>query len=64
MVSLFDLIGIGQWFRYVTGVIEVISGRGDHHERIRCPRLSSDPTSVIARSGGRRMGRRHQLRIS
>jgi DoxX-like family len=26
MVSLFDLIGIGQWFRYVTGVIEVISG--------------------------------------
>ena len=25
MVSLFDLIGIGQWFRYVTGVIEVIS---------------------------------------
>jgi len=26
MVSLFDLIGIGQWFRYVTGVIEVTSG--------------------------------------
>jgi putative oxidoreductase len=26
MVSLFDLIGIGQWLRYVTGVIEVISG--------------------------------------
>ena len=26
MVSLFDLIGMGQWFRYVTGVIEVISG--------------------------------------
>lgn len=26
MVSLFDLIGIGPWLRYVTGVIEVISG--------------------------------------
>jgi hypothetical protein len=23
MVSLFDAIGLGQWFRYVTGVIEV-----------------------------------------
>ena len=28
MVSLFDAIGWGQWFRYVTGVIEVISGIG------------------------------------
>ena len=26
MVSLFDAIGLGQWFRYVTGVIEVVSG--------------------------------------
>jgi len=26
MVSLFDAIGIGQWFRYVTGVIEITSG--------------------------------------
>jgi uncharacterized membrane protein YphA (DoxX/SURF4 family) len=25
MVSLFDAIGWGQWFRYVTGIIEVIS---------------------------------------
>ena len=25
MVSLFDAIGVGQWFRYVTGVIEVTS---------------------------------------
>jgi len=23
MVTLFDTVGIGQWFRYVTGVIEV-----------------------------------------
>jgi putative oxidoreductase len=26
MVSLFDALGFGQWFRYVTGVIEVASG--------------------------------------
>jgi putative oxidoreductase len=26
MVSLFDAIGLGQWCRYVTGVIEVTSG--------------------------------------
>ena len=25
MVGLFDAIGIGQWFRYVTGSIEVVS---------------------------------------
>ena len=25
MVALFDAIGIGQWFRYVTGLIEVVS---------------------------------------
>jgi len=24
-VALFDAIGIGQWFRYVTGAIEVVS---------------------------------------
>jgi putative oxidoreductase len=26
MVSLFDAVGLGQWFRYVTGIIEVIAG--------------------------------------
>lgn len=26
MVSLFDALGVGQWFRYVTGVIEIASG--------------------------------------
>src|SRR6202051_36097 len=26
MVSLFDALGLGQWLRYVTGVIEVTSG--------------------------------------
>ena len=26
MVSLFGALGLGQWFRYVTGVIEVTSG--------------------------------------
>ena len=25
MVALFDAIGVGQWFRYVTGLIEVLS---------------------------------------
>jgi len=25
MVALFDAIGVGQWFRYVTGCIEVVS---------------------------------------
>ena len=25
LVALFDAIGIGQWFRYVTGTIEVVS---------------------------------------
>ena len=26
MVALFDKIGVGQWFRYVTGSIEVVGG--------------------------------------
>jgi uncharacterized membrane protein YphA (DoxX/SURF4 family) len=26
MVQMFDAIGIGQWFRYLTGGIEVVSG--------------------------------------
>ncbi|HEX4683586.1 MAG TPA: DoxX family protein [Gemmatimonadaceae bacterium] len=26
MVAMFDAIGIGQWFRYVTGVIELSAG--------------------------------------
>jgi putative oxidoreductase len=26
MVSPFDAVGLGQWLRYVTGIIEVISG--------------------------------------
>jgi putative oxidoreductase len=26
MVQIFDHIGIGQWFRYVTGLVEVLSG--------------------------------------
>jgi uncharacterized membrane protein YphA (DoxX/SURF4 family) len=25
MVEMFDAIGVGQWFRYVTGTIEVVS---------------------------------------
>ena len=26
MINIFDTIGLGQWFRYVTGAIEVIGG--------------------------------------
>ena len=26
MVSLFDQVGVGQWFRYVTGIIELTAG--------------------------------------
>jgi len=26
MVAMFDAIGIGQWFRYVTGLVEVAAG--------------------------------------
>src|ERR1700686_5437700 len=26
MVSLFDQVGVGQWFRYVTGIIELTGG--------------------------------------
>jgi uncharacterized membrane protein YphA (DoxX/SURF4 family) len=26
MVTLFDNIGVGQWFRYVTGLVEVLGG--------------------------------------
>jgi len=26
MVAMFDAIGVGQWFRYLTGSIEVVSG--------------------------------------
>ena len=26
MVSLFDQVGVGQWFRYVTGVVELTAG--------------------------------------
>ena len=26
MVGLFDAVGIGQWFRYVTGILEIVGG--------------------------------------
>ena len=28
MVALFEAIGVGQWFRYVTGLIEIVSAVG------------------------------------
>src|SRR6266849_3521210 len=77
MVTLFGALGLGQWFRYVTGVIEATSGilllipsaaifgallliptmlGAIVTKRVRCPRLSGDATSALARSDGRRMG--------
>ena len=26
MIALFDAVGIGQWFRYITGLLEVVGG--------------------------------------
>ena len=26
MVAVFDAVGVGQWFRYVTGVLEILGG--------------------------------------
>jgi putative oxidoreductase len=26
MVTMFDTIGLGQWFRYATGIVEVVAG--------------------------------------
>jgi uncharacterized membrane protein YphA (DoxX/SURF4 family) len=26
MVQLYEVLGVGQWFRYVTGLIEIVSG--------------------------------------
>jgi hypothetical protein len=36
-VKFFDQIGIGQWFRYFTGIVEIASGTGGHSGR-RCAR--------------------------
>lgn len=36
MVQVFDTIGLGQWFRYFTGVLEVIGGVG-----LLTPRMSA-----------------------
>ena len=30
MVQMFNAIGIGQWFRYLTGSIEVLAGLAKH----------------------------------
>jgi putative oxidoreductase len=42
MVGLFDVIGIGQWFRYVTGGLEVL-GAG----ALLVPRLSGAGAAVL-----------------
>jgi putative oxidoreductase len=30
MIAVFDAVGIGQWFRYLTGTIEVVSAPGSY----------------------------------
>ena len=47
MVELFDKVGLGQWFRYLTGLLEVAGGIGLRaslqHE---CERFSDDQAWV------------------
>ena len=48
MVGLFDVIGIGQWFRYVTGALEVTRRRAparSPRDRASAPRCSSPSCS-------------------
>ncbi|MBX9901427.1 MAG: DoxX family protein [Burkholderiaceae bacterium] len=43
MITLFDKIGVGQWFRYVTGTIEVLAGVG-----LLVPRMVDKAAAVMA----------------
>lgn len=49
MVALFDAVGIGQWFRYVTGAIEVVSAVA--LERARSTRVSFSTACSRAAAG-------------
>jgi len=42
MVGLFDVIGIGQWFRYLTGALEVLGGAA-----LLVPRLSGVGAALL-----------------
>ena len=43
MVVVFDKIGVGQWFRYVTGLLEVVGGIG-----LLIPRYAFYAASLLA----------------
>jgi putative oxidoreductase len=43
MVDMFNVVGLGQWFRYFTGVLEVIGGVG-----ILIPRFSRPAALLLA----------------
>jgi uncharacterized membrane protein YphA (DoxX/SURF4 family) len=43
MVDMFNVVGLGQWFRYFTGVLEIIGGVG-----ILIPRLSRPAALLLA----------------
>ena len=47
MVQMFDTIGIGQWFRYATGTIEVVSA-----VLLLIPRMSAYAAAVLAATMG------------
>ena len=49
MVALFTAVGFGQWFRYVTGILELTAGR-------RCYSRSSRSTRSRARTAPARCG--------
>jgi uncharacterized membrane protein YphA (DoxX/SURF4 family) len=58
MVSLFDAIGLGQWFRYVTGVIEVAAGTS-----LLVP-AAAVPLVLLLLAAAVAWARRDQVRIS
>jgi uncharacterized membrane protein YphA (DoxX/SURF4 family) len=43
MVDMFNVVGLGQWFRYFTGVLEIIGGVG-----ILIPRFSRPAALLLA----------------
>src|SRR5260370_6751647 len=49
MVGLFDKVGLGQWFRYFTGLLEVAGGpRVGRFPPPLLPRPPPPPVSVVA----------------
>jgi hypothetical protein len=75
MVGLFDAIGIGQWFRYLTGLIEVgsacaaralvrgVRGLGTRGDDGRCDRDPPLHSRRLARDAGDSPGRLGSSRV-